>query len=462
MLTQNKRCGISFQAQTAITVFCIAALTLTAQAGDFIHIEGELRDGGYAGRVDLGELSDYQSGPGQPDYPGSIYRVVMNPYPSVQRHDIGYGVCEFSQLGWAAETSSEFFPEMGIIRQGKVKFEMGSQAFAWAGVYAGVEPQDFSVGTSLLGSAYVESTTSAGGLSYELQSNSAFDEEFDDYIRVNIYMNLTREVCHNNEPYDEPYSDFHVDLDSNAIGAGGDNFQVLRNDEVVWEEGIDGWFDPSMSISIDARFGDVISLNGGVVSEVRVNNLTIEDGDSWSGLSKITLAGQMGVSPIQGSKSSYPLMPENYFTGPPWHFEPIDLCEKESELGIDDPLWLAAPSAEGFLIEVEGSTFTGVEFAEIGDCLFDVYLIDEVTGELVLLEEDFYAGDTLYLPPGTEAFVVLGIEDDIMYPFGAPIGLLFDSLSYPSVTFTPIPEPATLLLLATGGGLTLLRRRRIR
>ena len=167
----------------------------------------------------------------------------------------------------------------------------------------------------------------------------------------------------------------------------------------------------------------------------------------------------MEFSLIPGSKSSFPLMAENIFSDPPWYFAPIDLEEKDSELGIDDPLWLAAPNAEGYLIEVEFSTFDGVQFEEIGDCLFDVYLIDEDTGELVLLEANVPAGDTFYLPPGTEAFAVLGIEEDMMYPFGIPVGLLFEPFSYPNVSFTPIPEPATLLLLATGSWLILLRRR---
>jgi len=179
----------------------------------------------------------------------------------------------------------------------------------------------------------------------------------------------------------------------------------------------------------------------------------------------------MGLSDIPGSKATKALVPDYVGAGPQFYFDPIDLTEKEDELGIDDPLWFSAPNTDpntgenipGYLVEIEGSELRGLELAVMGDDSFEVLLFDETLGEFVVYEEDLAGGTLLTLPDGTQTFRVMGFEEeyDIFSPFFfmSPIGLLFDPQSYPDVTITPLPEPATITLPALGG-LVLLRRRR--
>jgi len=90
----------------------------------------------------------------------------------------------------------------------------------------------------------------------------------------------------------------------------------------------------------------------------------------------------------------------------------------------------------------------------------DILLLDDETGEPVLFEQDWLAGEPLYLPPGTKTVIVAGFEADPFYFLTTPIGLMFEPYSMPLVTMTPVPEPSAWSLAIVALAAMLLRRRR--
>jgi PEP-CTERM motif-containing protein len=453
------------------TIMCCLAISLVAltgghraHAGDFVYAEGELLDANYAGTITLGALTDSQSGPATPtsSYPGNIDREALQPWASVAAvPEPGHGVLEFYHKGWAAETPGANVPFLGLFQQGRVEFEIGADMHAWASVGG---DQTFDVGAGLLSPAYVESGTTVGGLVYDLMPDVAFQETFEDYIHVKVHLNLTTEFYYNAEHYTEPYSDAHVSLDGETIRPAGD-FQVLHNGSVVWEANTDGWLLPSADIVIEARYGDTISIAGGVTAQIDVDGLPVNDTETWSGVANILLAGQINFEAIPGAKPSNPIMAANVLDDALWLFDVIDYTEKFEGLGIDDPLWLAPENAPAYRIEVTGfndngdSILAAIELPELGDDYFDVFAIDPVSGEWVLILQDATSGMRIDFAPETTMILIDGFEDDFMYPFGSPIGLVFEPYSMAEVTITPVPEPATMSLLAAGLSALILRRR---
>jgi len=452
------------------TVMCCLAILLVGaaggqrvHAGDFVYVDGELLDANYAGTVALGELTDSQSGTGTPDYPGDLDSQALPMVSVAAMPEPGHGVIDFYHKGWAADTPGANIPFLGLFQQGKVEFEIGTDMHAWASVGG---DQTFDVGTGLLAPAYVKSGTTVGGLVYDLMPGVDFQEAFDDYISVRVYLNLSTEFYYSAERYTEPYSDAHVWLGGDTIGHGGSDFQVLHNGDVVWEANTDGWLLPSASIAIEARYGDSIGIEGGVTSQIGVDGLRINDGETWSGQANILLAGQMEFEVIPGAKPSTPLMATNVAQDAPWLFEVFDDTEKFEGLGIDDPIWLAPENSPAYLIEVSGlnevgdSLLSAIELPELGDGYFDVFAIEPESGEWVLIVEDAMAGDQVVLDPETATIMIDGFEDDFMYPFSSPIGFVFEPFSMAEVTITPVPEPATMSLLALGLGALAMRKRR--
>ena len=260
------------------------------------------------------------------------------------------------------------------------------------------------------------------------------------------------------------------------VGAGDNtSFMILRNDEVVWESGVDGDIDPNANITIDARFGDTIGIMGGVAARIYTDGIYLNHGppenNMWTAGMNTTLHGNMGFADIPGSKASKFMTPPNMFGDPPFNFDPIDLSDKFDELGIDDPLWLATRNRNmntnehipGYLVEINGAAATGVELPDIGDGFFDVYVFDYDLGQWTLYEEGWMNDDLLILPEDTDKFRVMGYEEvfDFMSPFFmmSPIGITFDADSNPTVAITPLPEPSAIVLLALGLPVLLRRRR---
>jgi len=480
---REMRSAIHSVCLSAIVITFLIALPLSTRAGEFLYPDGGLCGGAYSGHVtvsgDSGSFSDTAFGDITAEYPGHVTRIQV-PYPSVSDSEAaGLGVCDLHHSGWASAFPSAFIPEIGkFIPYGEVEFGMSADVFAWATLKTNHDDLDFSVDGSG-GPAYVESITSPDGFYYELGDNIDFDEEPGDYVRVSISMTAAMEVTVNGVQQGPDYFGFRTSLDSEVIGTGGfgggDSFLVLRNDEVVWEAGVDGDFDPTANITIDARYGDTIAIAGGVVARADIDSLRLNHiqgaNENWNASVEISLDGSMSLINIQGSKATKALPPDFMSPDPRYYFDPIDLTEKIDELGIDDPLWFMAPNTNsrtgehipGYLVEIDGSVLTGVEFADIGDGCFDVFIFDDEEGEFVLYEEDWSSQMLLTLPDEIDSFIVMGFEevDDFFSPFHftSPIGLLFDPQSYPSVTITPLPEPATPAIFAFGA-LTLWRKRR--
>lgn len=477
--------SLYFNAGAAIVIACLLVLPLSAPAGEFLYPTGGLCGGEYSAHVtvsgDSGSFSDTEFDDIMASYPGHVNRQLVSSVSAFDSEAPGLGVCELHNSGWASETPSAFVPQFGLfIPYGQVQFGMSADVFAWSSLKNNHDDLDFSVDASSGGPAYVESITDPDGLSYELADNFEFDEEPGDYVRVGIYMTLEAEATVNNVPQGPDYFDFETALDAEVIGVGGfagsESFLVLRNGEVVWEAGVDGDFDPSANVTIDARYGDTISIVGGVVARAEVDSMRLNHNQSanenWSGFVSVSLDGEMNLVNIQGSKATKAIPPDYITFDPTYYFDPIDLTEKTDELGIDDAIWFMAPNTNagtgehipGYLVEIGGAVLTSVEFADMGDGLFDVFVFDEQAGEFVLYEEDWFAETPLALPEYTDRFIVTGFEeeDDFLSPFYlmSPIGLTFDPESYPDVTMTPLPEPATMSVLALGALGALRRRRR--
>jgi|GEM_PF-3765997 len=467
----------------AIAVISLLTLPPSTRAGEFLYPDGGLCGGAYSAHVtvsgDSGSFSDTAFGDITAEYPGHVTRIQV-PYPNVSDSEAaGLGVCNLHHRGWSSEFPSAFIPDIGMfIPYGRVEFGMSADLFAWASLKNNHDDLNFSV-DGLGGPAYVESITSPDGFHYELGDNIDFDEEPGDYVRVSISMTAAMEVTINGVSQGPDHFGFKTALDSAVIGTGGlmgsDDFLVLRNDEVVWQAGVDGDFDPTANITIDARYGDTIGISGGVVARADIDSIRLDHtqgaNENWNAFVEISLDGSMNLMNIQGSKATKALPPAFMSPDPQYYFDPIDLTEKVDELGIDDPLWFMSPNTNsstgehipGYLVDIGGAALTGVEFADMGDGYFDVYLFDDDEGEFVLYEEDL-AGETLLtLPYDTDRFIVMGFEeeDDFFSPFYfmSPIGLLFDPESYPDVTITPLPEPATSAIFALGV-LTMWRKRR--
>jgi hypothetical protein len=468
---------------TAIALSCLLACGPVAHAGDFVYSSGGLRGGDYSARVTLSGTSDSESGNVTATYPNEVDRVAIRPYANVEGSEHpGYGLCEFYHAGWASDTPSAFFPPFIFEPHGSAEFGMSAHIHAATSLKPNSDNLDFAVDSpGILSPAYVESTTSDDGfaqdgpLTYELLENFAFDQEYGDYIRVQIYLKLTTEATINNVSQGSDYFDLLSSMYGEAVGAGDNSdFIILRNDEVVWESGVDGDIDPTANIAIDARFGDTIGIMGGVAARMYADGIHLDHGppenNMWTASVDASLHGNMNFADIPGSKASKFIAPPNMFSGAPFHFDPIDLSDNFDELGVDDPLWFATPNQDldtdehipGYLVEIIGAVPTGVELPDIGDGFFDVYVFDHDIDEWVLYELDWSRDNLLLLPDGTEKFKVMGYEEvphfDSPFFLMSPVGITFESHSNPSVMITPLPEPTALILLTVG--LPMLLRRR--
>ncbi len=444
-------------------------LTATAgvRAGDFVYLNGLLRDGWYGGTIHLGGESATISGSCDPTPPGDIDRVWYDSAEIDEWPDPGTATAQFYNKGWASEMPGNSNPMLGWVYEGTAEFEM--EAYVTTCPQTGAGSAWFSAGYAG-GPMHITSTTDDAGLEWDLVEDPGFDQGFGDYVRVHLLLNLTFNMWDDGVEHAVPYSDFYTDLSGGTSGPGGaGDFEVLRNGETVWTAGLDApldAFDPTASVSFVARYGDVVGIRGGVGAGVRVDDVSVaplEPGESlhhWS--STATLHGNLTVQDVPGTKPSKPLMPLNLWEPFPHEFDFVDVGE--DELGVDDPLWFATRNKPEYVIETidpfgPNETIEAVRLPELGDGLFEVWVLDPVTGEEVLLVDEAWADEFIGFPWAVEKVIIKGFEDDPAWPTITPVGLYFTPWSEPGVYMTGTPEPATLALLAAGGAALRLRRR---
>ena len=457
---------------TAPAAAAAALLFLTAtagvRAGDFVYLNGLLRDGWYGGTIQLGGEFGTISGSCDPTPPGDLDRVRYEMATIDEWPDPGTAVAKFYNKGWSSEVPGNSNPMLGWVSEGTAEFEM--EAYVTTCPQTGDGSESFSAGYAG-GPMRITSTTGDAGLEWDLVEDPGFDQEIGDYVRVNLLLDLTFNMWDDGTEHTAPYSDFYADLSGGTTGPGdvGD-FEVLRNGETVWTAGLDApldGFDPTASVSFVARYGDVVGIRGGVVTGVRVDDVSVaplEPGESlhhWG--STTTLHGNLTVQDVPGTKPSKPIMPLNLFDPFPHEFAFVEVGE--DELGVDDPLWFATMNAPEYVTDTvdpfgPNETIEAVRLPDLGDGLFEVWVLDPVTGEEVLYEDEACADELIGFPWPVEKVIIKGFEADPAWPMVTPVGLYFTPWSEPGVYMIGTPEPATLVMLVAGTAALLLRRRR--
>ncbi|MDP6634196.1 MAG: PEP-CTERM sorting domain-containing protein [Phycisphaerae bacterium] len=212
------------------------------------------------------------------------------------------------------------------------------------------------------------------------------------------------------------------------------------------------------------RTGDVVEVRPGVFKTIsgfgHFDRVGTESGSpsSFNDMGQLayqlsftdSTSGMFVASITGGGPGSLdnPVVPDNIVPGlrGEWVFDNVS----------GEGQWFDPPTAEGYLYETNGlSNFTQVILpGTVGDADGLFTIIDSVNGTVTVP-----AGALHAFPTAVDRFTVLGIDPGVDGgdPLAFPTFLAFDQTTV-SFTQTPIPEPATVLLLAFGGVAVLKRR----
>jgi len=268
-----------------------------------------------------------------------------------------------------------------------------------------------------------------------------------------------------------PYDGIGVDIDATAHYA-----KVLLNGVPVIDTSTALHGTGSLGGAIfDANVGDVITYDTSHSTDLYCNGFGVEGSAYLRSRSELTATFVVDSEP-PGDSIETAIMPYGRDADGTWHFPCMTITDEEPPgggppLGLHErPIWIDPSPATGFDYEVTGVPLAAVtlEASADSDACFDVWVWNEGLGdyELVAPGWDFSESPTydfMVSPPdGVYRFRITGIDppadgDD---PTSFPTGLSFvEPGDVTSLTMTPIPEPAALVLLGVGG-LAMLRRRR--
>lgn len=223
---------------------------------------------------------------------------------------------------------------------------------------------------------------------------------------------------------------------------------------------------------LTAAIGDVIgvkiSASGSVGGSGGVHpKPPNEFSNDWLYAYGMAYAGvSLTLDPTTGLAQDAPLMPNTPpATGEPFVFDGIIVGDTGP--GVDCPLWFDPLVVTMYEIHVTGGLAAAVVLPS-GAVLYDddgfsVWHFDGT--QWVLDAEGAYGGSQIDFPEGVTAFRIGDIEvDPPLDPLDQqafPVGIIFDGPGTNiGVTMTPLPEPATMGLLALGAALLARRKRR--
>jgi hypothetical protein len=321
-----------------------------------------------------------------------------------------------------------------------------------------MEPSDDRYDT-----AYVNGHTSAGTVNGLPDANGflfyridpLMKEKAGDAVRVEIYATLS------------------VDKGQlgGFIGNGSASYSFLLNGQPIVVPPAEESNDYSPHI-LTAAIGDVIgmklsaSANVGGSGEVKPKPPN-EFANDWLYAYGMAYAGvNMTLDPMPGLAENAPLMPGTppATPGEPFIFDCIIVGDTGP--GADCPLWFDPLLVTMYEIHVTGGLAAAVVLPSASALYdedgFNVWHFDGT--QWVLDAEGSYWGTRIDFPEGVTAFRIGDIEVDPPLdpqdPQAFPVGIIFDGPGTNiGVTMTPMPEPATLALLALGA-VALLRRNR--
>lgn len=137
---------------------------------------------------------------------------------------------------------------------------------------------------------------------------------------------------------------------------------------------------------------------------------------------------------------------------------------------FDNPGAIVSGSSISFLVTLNGTLPNGgidtleIRFSEAGQApVTQTFSIPVFPGVTLPYSQIFTFNFLNVTPLGSDATLrldILGSSADFVIPSGSRLGELIDSNTYTITAVQPVPEPATILLLASGIiGLTVKKRR---
>ncbi len=255
-------------------------------------------------------------------------------------------------------------------------------------------------------------------------------------------------------------------------GDGSASYSFLLNGQPIVvppAEEINGY----SSHILTAAIGDVIGVKISAWASVGGNGGVTpmppnEFANDWVYAYCMAYTGvNMTLDPMPGLAENVPLMPGTppATPGEPFVFDGIIVGD--TGVGADCPLWFDPLLVTMYEIQVTGGLAAAVVLpnssALYDEDGFSVWHFDGT--QWVLDAEGAYWGTRIDFPEGVTAFRIGDIEVDPpldpLDPQAFPVGIIFDGPGTNiGVTMTPLPEPATLTLLALGAAALLRRNRR--